>query len=81
MRSQIFGFQQKEGETLRRAWERFKKLLKDYPHHSQIDEELGHTIVEWSDEASKIHGPGLQRYVYGKTKQGNIGLIEQFHYE
>ncbi|XP_070013403.1 uncharacterized protein [Nicotiana sylvestris] len=52
---QILGFQQRDGETLRQAWERYKKLLRDCPHHCQTDEVLGHTFVDGLDETSKMN--------------------------
>ncbi|XP_070004173.1 uncharacterized protein [Nicotiana sylvestris] len=55
LRSQILGFQQRDGETLRQAWERYKKLLRDCPHHCQIDEVLGYTFVDGLDETSKMN--------------------------
>ena len=55
LRSQILGFQQRDGETLRQAWERYKKLLRDCPHHCQTDEVLGHTFVDGLDETSKMN--------------------------
>ncbi|XP_070019640.1 uncharacterized protein [Nicotiana sylvestris] len=55
LRSQILGFEQREGETLRQAWERYKKMLRDCPHHCQTDEVLGHTFVDRLDDASKMN--------------------------
>ncbi|XP_070055457.1 uncharacterized protein [Nicotiana tomentosiformis] len=55
LRSQILGFQQRNGETLQQAWERYKRLLRDFPHHCQTDEVLGHTFVDGLDEASKMN--------------------------
>lgn len=55
LRSQILGFQQRDGETLRQAWESYKKLLRDYLHHCQTDEVLGHTFIDGLDEASKMN--------------------------
>ncbi|XP_019256482.1 PREDICTED: uncharacterized protein LOC109234897 [Nicotiana attenuata] len=55
LRSYILGFQQRDGETLRQAWERYKKLLRDCPHHCQTDEVLGHIFVDGLDEASKMN--------------------------
>ncbi|XP_070057005.1 uncharacterized protein [Nicotiana tomentosiformis] len=48
-------FQQRDGKTLHQAWERYKKLLKDCPHHCQTDEVLGHTFVDRLDETSKMN--------------------------
>ncbi|XP_019260854.1 PREDICTED: uncharacterized protein LOC109238828 [Nicotiana attenuata] len=55
LRSRILGFQQWDGETLRQAWEIYKKLLKDCPDHCQTDEVLGHTFVDGLDETSKMN--------------------------
>ncbi|XP_070022298.1 uncharacterized protein [Nicotiana sylvestris] len=55
LRSQILGFEQRAGETLRQAWERYKKMLRDCPHHCQTDEVLGHTFVDGLDDASKMN--------------------------
>ncbi|XP_070054152.1 uncharacterized protein [Nicotiana tomentosiformis] len=55
LRRQILGFQQRDGETLRQAWERYKKLLRDCPHHCQTDEVLGHTFIDGMDETSKMN--------------------------
>ncbi|XP_070035524.1 uncharacterized protein [Nicotiana tomentosiformis] len=55
LRSQILGFQQRDGETLRQAWKRYKKLLRDCPHHCQTDEVLRHTLVDGLDETSKMN--------------------------
>ncbi|XP_070022361.1 uncharacterized protein [Nicotiana sylvestris] len=55
LRSQILGFQQRNGETIHQAWERYKKLLRDCPHHCQTDEVLGHTFVGGLDETSKMN--------------------------
>ncbi|XP_070017814.1 uncharacterized protein [Nicotiana sylvestris] len=55
LRSQILGFQQRDGETLCQAWKRYKKLLRDCQHHCQTDEVLGHTFVDGLDEASKMN--------------------------
>ncbi|XP_070054930.1 uncharacterized protein [Nicotiana tomentosiformis] len=79
LRSQILGLQQRDCETLRQAWERYKKLLRDCPHHCQIDEVLGHTFVDGLDEASKMNrdsacgGDGDSRRA---IKQKAAGLIE-----
>nr|XP_016437911.1 PREDICTED: uncharacterized protein LOC107763920 [Nicotiana tabacum] len=54
LRSQIFSFEQRPGKTLRQAWERFKKMLRDCPHHCQTDEVLGHTFVDGLDDVSKM---------------------------
>ncbi|XP_070024997.1 uncharacterized protein [Nicotiana sylvestris] len=55
LRSQILGFEQRAGETLRQAWERYKKMLRDCPHHCQTDEVLGYTFVDGLDDASKMN--------------------------
>ncbi|XP_075074576.1 uncharacterized protein LOC142162155 [Nicotiana tabacum] len=55
LRSQILGFEQRAGETLRQAWERYKKMLRDCPHHCQTYEVLGHTFVDGLDDASKMN--------------------------
>ncbi|XP_070020779.1 uncharacterized protein [Nicotiana sylvestris] len=55
LRSQILGFEQRAGETLYQAWERYKKMLRDYPRHCQTDEVLGHTFVDGLDDASKVN--------------------------
>ncbi|XP_019250943.1 PREDICTED: uncharacterized protein LOC109229846 [Nicotiana attenuata] len=55
LRSQILGFEQRASETLCQAWERYKKLLRDCPHHCQTDEVLGHTFVDGLDDASKMN--------------------------
>nr|XP_009784080.1 PREDICTED: uncharacterized protein LOC104232551 [Nicotiana sylvestris] len=55
LRSQILGFEQRAGETFRQAWERYKKILRDCPHHCQTDEVLGHTFVDGLDDASKMN--------------------------
>ncbi|XP_070017027.1 uncharacterized protein [Nicotiana sylvestris] len=55
LRSQILGFEQRVGETLRQAWERYKKMLRDCPHHCQMDEVLGHTFVDGLDDASNMN--------------------------
>ncbi|XP_019263643.1 PREDICTED: uncharacterized protein LOC109241362 [Nicotiana attenuata] len=79
LRSQLLGFQQRDGETLRQAWERYKKLLRDCPHHCQTDEVLGHTFVDELDKASKMNldsacgGDGEPRRA---LKQKAAGLIE-----
>ncbi|XP_075080547.1 uncharacterized protein LOC107806844 [Nicotiana tabacum] len=46
IRSEIVAFKQKAGESLYSAWERFKGLLKDCPHHNQTNEVLAHTFIE-----------------------------------
>nr|XP_016467013.1 PREDICTED: uncharacterized protein LOC107789669 [Nicotiana tabacum] len=55
LKSQILGFQQGDGETLRQAWERYKKLLRDCSYRCQTDEVLGHTFVDGPDETSKLN--------------------------
>ncbi|XP_070019870.1 uncharacterized protein [Nicotiana sylvestris] len=79
LRSQILGFEQRVGETLRQAWERYKKMLRDCPHHFQTDEVLGHTFVDGLDDASKMNldstcgGDGDSRKA---VKQKSAGLLE-----
>ncbi|XP_070004476.1 uncharacterized protein [Nicotiana sylvestris] len=79
LRSQILGFEQRAGETLRQAWERYKKILRDCPHHCQTDEVLGHTFVDGLDDASKMNldlacgGEGDSRKA---VKQKSTGLLE-----
>nr|XP_009592613.1 uncharacterized protein LOC104089426 [Nicotiana tomentosiformis] len=46
IRSEIVAFKQKAGESLYSAWDRFKGLLRDYPHHNQTNEVLAHTFIE-----------------------------------
>ncbi|XP_070012296.1 uncharacterized protein [Nicotiana sylvestris] len=55
LRSQILGFEQRASETLRQAWERYKKMLRDCPHPCLMDEVLDHTFVDGLDDASKIN--------------------------
>ncbi|XP_070015890.1 uncharacterized protein [Nicotiana sylvestris] len=79
LRSQILGFQQRDGETLRQAWERYTKLLRDYPYHCQTNEVLGHTFVDGLDETSKMNldsacgGEGEPRRA---MKQKVAGVLE-----
>ncbi|XP_019234640.1 PREDICTED: uncharacterized protein LOC109215075 [Nicotiana attenuata] len=79
LRSQILGFEQRAGKTLRQAWERYKKLLRDCPYHFQTDEVLGHTFVDGLDDASKMNldsacgGDGDSRKA---VKQKSAGLLE-----
>ncbi|XP_059290555.1 uncharacterized protein LOC132044083 [Lycium ferocissimum] len=44
---------QKSGENLYQAWERFKGLLRDCPHHHQTNEVLVHTFIESLDAQHK----------------------------
>nr|XP_009612230.1 uncharacterized protein LOC104105587 [Nicotiana tomentosiformis] len=46
IRSEIVSYKQKAGESLYSAWERFKGLLRDCPHHNQTNEVLAHTFIE-----------------------------------
>ncbi|XP_059295653.1 uncharacterized protein LOC132048989 [Lycium ferocissimum] len=46
-------FRQKGGENLYQAWERFKGLLRDCPHHHQKNEVLAHTFIESLDAQHK----------------------------
>ncbi|XP_019240098.1 PREDICTED: uncharacterized protein LOC109220092 [Nicotiana attenuata] len=46
IRSEIVASKQKSGESLYSAWERFKGLLRDCPHHNQTNEILAHTFIE-----------------------------------
>ncbi|XP_060202088.1 uncharacterized protein LOC132630527 [Lycium barbarum] len=46
LRREIMSFRQKNGENLYQAWERFKGLLRDCPHHHQTNEVLAHTFIE-----------------------------------
>ncbi|XP_070006757.1 uncharacterized protein [Nicotiana sylvestris] len=46
IRSEIVAFKQKAGESLYSAWERFKGLLRDCPHHNQTNEVLAHTFIK-----------------------------------
>ncbi|XP_075074787.1 uncharacterized protein LOC142162341 [Nicotiana tabacum] len=54
IRSEIVAFKQKAGESLYSAWERFKGLLRDYPHHNQTNEVLAHTFIEGLHFEKKI---------------------------
>ncbi|XP_070002223.1 uncharacterized protein [Nicotiana sylvestris] len=79
LRSQILGFEQRAGETLRQAWERYKKMLRDCPHHCQIDEVLGHTFVDGLDGASKMNldsACGGENDSRKAIKQKSSGLLE-----
>ncbi|XP_019240364.1 PREDICTED: uncharacterized protein LOC109220352 [Nicotiana attenuata] len=44
----------KAGESLYSAWERFKGLIRDCPHHNQTRELLAHTFVEGLHLETKI---------------------------
>ncbi|XP_075087552.1 uncharacterized protein LOC107830520 [Nicotiana tabacum] len=46
IRSEIVSYKQKAGESLYSAWERFKGLLRDCPHHNQTNAVLAHTFIE-----------------------------------
>ncbi|XP_019228198.1 PREDICTED: uncharacterized protein LOC109209391 [Nicotiana attenuata] len=77
LRSQILGFQQRDGETLRQAWERYKKLLRDCPHHYQIDEVLVHTFVDGLDEVlGHTFVDGKDGESRRAIKQKAVGVIE-----
>ncbi|XP_075109249.1 uncharacterized protein LOC142181035 [Nicotiana tabacum] len=54
IRSEIVAFKQKAGESLYSAWERFKRLLRDCPHHNQTNEVLSHTFIEGLHSETKI---------------------------
>ncbi|XP_070008742.1 uncharacterized protein [Nicotiana sylvestris] len=54
IRSEILAFKQKAGESLYSAWERFKGLLRDCPHHNQTNEVLAHTFIEGLHSETKI---------------------------
>ncbi|XP_075097929.1 uncharacterized protein LOC142175246 [Nicotiana tabacum] len=54
IRSEIVAFKQKAGESLYSAWERFKGLLRDCPHHNQTNEVLAHTFIEGLHPETKI---------------------------
>ncbi|XP_060183225.1 uncharacterized protein LOC132613198 [Lycium barbarum] len=52
-RREIMSFRQKNRENLYQAWERFKGLLRDCPHHHQTNEVLAHTFIESLDAQHK----------------------------
>nr|XP_009770100.1 PREDICTED: uncharacterized protein LOC104220838 [Nicotiana sylvestris] len=54
IRSEIVAFKQKAGESLYSAWERFKGLLRECPHHNQTNEVLAHTFIERLHAETKI---------------------------
>ncbi|XP_075106820.1 uncharacterized protein LOC142179835 [Nicotiana tabacum] len=54
IRSEIVAFKQKVGESLYSAWERFKGLLRDFPHHNQTNEVLAYTFIEGLHPETKI---------------------------
>ncbi|XP_019257827.1 PREDICTED: uncharacterized protein LOC109236052 [Nicotiana attenuata] len=54
IRSKIVAFKQKSGESLYSAWERFKGLLRDCPHHNQTNEVLAHTFIEGLHLETKV---------------------------
>ncbi|XP_060180210.1 uncharacterized protein LOC132609991 [Lycium barbarum] len=54
LRREIMSFRQKQGENLYQAWERFKGLLRDCPHHHQTNEVLAHTFIESPDAQHKL---------------------------
>lgn len=41
---EIVVFEQRDGETLYSAWERFKGLFQDCPHHNQNNKVLAYTL-------------------------------------
>ncbi|XP_060177854.1 uncharacterized protein LOC132607793 [Lycium barbarum] len=53
LRREIMSFMHKNGENLYQAWERFKGLLRDCPHHHQTNEVLAHTFIEILDAQHK----------------------------
>ncbi|XP_060182851.1 uncharacterized protein LOC132612778 [Lycium barbarum] len=53
LRREIMSFRQKNGENLYQAWERFKGLLRDCPHHHQTNKVLAHTFIESLDAQHK----------------------------
>ncbi|XP_060202412.1 uncharacterized protein LOC132630828 [Lycium barbarum] len=53
LRREIMSFRQKNGENLYQAWERFKGILRDCPHHHQTNEVLAHTFIESLDAQHK----------------------------
>ncbi|XP_070010156.1 uncharacterized protein [Nicotiana sylvestris] len=54
------------------TWERYKKLLRDCPHHYQTDEVLGPTFADGLDDASKMNLDSACEAV----KQKSAGLLE-----
>lgn len=54
LRSDILSFKKREGENLYQAWDRFKSMLKNCPHHHQANEVLVHTFIEDLDPNTKI---------------------------
>nr|XP_016467334.1 PREDICTED: uncharacterized protein LOC107789967 [Nicotiana tabacum] len=54
IRSEIVTFKQKSGESLYSAWERFKGVLRDCPHHNETNEVLAHTFIEELHPETKI---------------------------
>ncbi|XP_070005356.1 uncharacterized protein [Nicotiana sylvestris] len=54
IRSEIVAFKQKVGESLYSAWERFKGLLRDCPHHNQTNGVLVHAFIEGLHPQTKI---------------------------
>nr|XP_016456136.1 PREDICTED: uncharacterized protein LOC107780132 [Nicotiana tabacum] len=54
IRSGIVVFKQREGESFYAAWERFKGLLRDCPHHNQTNEVLAYTFIEGVHPETKI---------------------------
>ncbi|XP_060182342.1 uncharacterized protein LOC132612007 [Lycium barbarum] len=53
LRREIISFRQKNGKNLYQAWERFKGLLRDCPHHHQTNQVLAHTFIENLDAQHK----------------------------
>ncbi|XP_060180837.1 uncharacterized protein LOC132610532 [Lycium barbarum] len=60
-------FRQKNGENLYQAWERFKGLLRDCPHHHQMSEVLAHTFIENLDAQ---HKSSLDTAAEGQARKG-----------
>ncbi|XP_070014908.1 uncharacterized protein [Nicotiana sylvestris] len=79
IRSEIVAFKQKVGESLYSAWERFKGLLRDCPHHNQTNEVLAHTFIEGLYSETKIvvdAAAGGQ--VLEKSFDGIYALLNKF---
>nr|XP_016494892.1 PREDICTED: uncharacterized protein LOC107814074 [Nicotiana tabacum] len=85
IRSEIVAFKQKAGESLYSAWERFKGLLRDCPHHIQTNEVLAHTFIEGLHAETKIvvdaaaggqSNPDWQGEMGKHTVQKSAGVLE-----
>nr|XP_016471434.1 PREDICTED: uncharacterized protein LOC107793572 [Nicotiana tabacum] len=85
IRSEIVAFKQKAGESLYSAWERFKGILRDYPHHNQMNEVLAHTFIEGLHAEIKIvvdaaaggqSNPDWQGEMGRHTVQKFVGVLE-----